>query len=559
MSTSSNDGHYQRLLNRSPAGVVITSYEGEVLAANLSAAAALGFDDPDELIGTDIRSRYRDRGDREELLADVRREGVVRHRELAMVGREGTEKYLLVSVQEENHPEYGKDALLTTWVDVTEQRMLREELEHLARHDDLTDLLNRRALYERSEQVLAMCDREDRRAAVLYVDIAGFRAINEQVGHQGGDEILAAVGQRLKDTMRDADLVARLGGDEFVVVATLLRDEGDADQVGRRLMYAFEEPFQGAGVPLQLQAAVGVSVFPDDGGDIDTLLHRADQALWGPEREKSAGVRRYARTVEGQDAAPAWNVARELNRALQSGDELLQFYQPIVTAEDGEVIGLESLVRWKHPERGVLTPGAFVPEAEASGLIRQLDRVVFRDTVRQTAEWVEAGMSARWVSVNLSAQTLSDPDCVEWAHRVLEQHAPLRPGHLVIEITEHTAMRQVSRTDTLERLQSDVGVSISIDDFGIGYSSLLYLREFPADYLKIDMQFVRNVVENDPDQKVVEGIIALGEAFDLELVAEGVETEGQAAWLRDAGCHFLQGYLYGRPARPTALEWSVDG
>lgn len=559
MSTSSNDGHYQRLLNRSPAGVVITSYEGEVLAANRSAAAALGFDDPDDLIGTDIRSRYRDREDREELLADVRSEGVVRHRELAMVGREGTEKYLLVSVQEENHPEYGKDALLTTWVDVTEQRMLREDLEHLARHDDLTDLLNRRALYERSEQVLAMCDREDRRAAVLYVDIAGFRTINEQVGHQGGDEILAAVGQRLKDTMRDADLVARLGGDEFVVVATLLRDEGDADQVGRRLMYAFEEPFQGAGVPLQLQAAAGVSVFPDDGGDIDTLLHRADQALWGPEREKSAGVRRYARTVEGQGAAPAWDVARELNRALQSGDELLQVYQPIVTAEDGEVIGLESLVRWEHPERGVLTPGAFVPEAEASGLIRQLDRVVFRDTVRQTAEWVEAGMSARWVSVNLSAQTLSDPDCVEWAHRVLEQHSPLRPGHLVIEITEHTAMRQVSRTDTLERLQSDVGVSISIDDFGIGYSSLLYLREFPADYLKIDMQFVRDVVENDPDQKVVEGIIALGEAFDLELVAEGVETEDQAAWLRDAGCHFLQGYLYGRPARATTLEWSVDG
>ena len=548
MDDSSGDGHYRRLLERSPAGVLYTTYEGEILAANQSAAEALGHDDPDELVGSDIRNRYRKPADRERLLTDLNRDGEVRHRELALENRDGDPAYLLVSIREENHPEHGEGVLLSTWVDVTEQRKLRDELEHLARHDDLTGLLNRRALFERAKQLLAMSRREDRKAAILYLDISGFREVNEQLGHQGGDEVLAAVGDRLDETMRDADLVARIGGDEFVAVATLLRDEDDADQVGRRVMYAFEEPFEGAGIPLQLQPAVGIGVFPDDGRDMDTLLHRADRALWGPDRKKSPGVRRYSPIVGQTAASPRWNVSRELKRALQRGDELFQVYQPIVSAADGQVVGVESLVRWDHPEHGLLEPGTFIPEAEASGLIRQVDRAVFRDSVRQAADWTDADLPFGWLSVNLSAQSLSDPSCVEWAHRVLEDHPELRPGRVVIEITEHTAMRQVSRTDVLDRLQADVGLSISIDDFGIGYSSLLYLRQFPADFLKIDMEFVQDVVENRADQKVVRGIIALGEAFDMRLIAEGVETEAQADWLREAGCDLLQGYLYDRPA-----------
>lgn len=558
LGESTEEGHYRRLLERSPAGVVITSYDGEVLAANQSAAEALGFDAPDELVGTDIRNRYRDHEERDRLLADVRREGQVRHRELAMVGKEGAEKYLLVSVQEDDHPEYGKDALLTTWVDVTEQRKLRDRLKHLARHDDLTGLLNRRALFDRTEQVLAMCDREGRKAAVLYMDLSGFREVNEQVGHQGGDQILAAVGERLQETMRDADLVARVGGDEFVIVATLLREVEDAEQVGRRLMYAFEEPFEGGGIPLRLQPAVGVALFPDDGRGIDTLLHRADRALWGPDRTKSPGVRRYQARVQGTETATEWEIASDLKRALQRGNELFQVYQPVVTAGEGDVVGLESLVRWEHPEHGLLNPGTFIPEAEASGLIRQMDRAVFRESVRQAAEWIGADLPVEWISVNLSAQTLSEPDCVEWAGRLLERHPELRPGRIVIEITEHTAMRQISRTEVLDRLREEVGLSISIDDFGIGYSSLLYLRQFPADFLKIDMEFVRSVVDSLPDQKVVRGIIALGRAFDMDLIAEGVETEPQESWLREAGCQYLQGYRFGRPADAAETEETLQ-
>lgn len=548
MADSSEGEHYRRLLEQSPAGVMFTTFEGEIVSANESAAEALGFDSPEGLVGDRIQNYYSDLDDRDRLLRELERDGEIRHRELTMTTKSGDPAHFLISVRRDRHPEYGDELLLTTAVEITEQHQFRERLEHLARHDDLTGLLDRRALFDRAEQVLSMCEREGRRAAVLYLDIAGFKKVNEQLGHQGGDEILAAVGDRLDATTRDADLAARIGGDEFVVLATLLRDEDDAEQVGRRIMYAFEEPFEGAGIPLQLQPAIGIAVYPEDGTEMDTLLRRADRALWGPDRKKTAGIRRYHPGVEGTETTPGWNVTGELERALQRGDELFQVYQPIVSARDGDVVGLESLVRWEHPEHGLLEPGTFIPEAEASGLIRQVDRVVFRDSVAQAAAWIEEDLPFGWLSVNLSAQSLSDPSCVDWARRTLEKHPSVDPARIVVEITEHTAMRQVSRTNILDRLQDDVGLSISIDDFGIGYSSLLYLRQFPADFLKIDMEFVHEVTESEANQKVVRGIIALGDAFDMDLIAEGVETEAQANWLREAGCHFLQGYLFGRPA-----------
>lgn len=470
-----------------------------------------------------------------------------------MVDREGESAYLLVSVHEEDHPEYGEGVLLTTWVDITEQKELRDRLEHLAAHDELTGLLNRRALFERSKHALAMCQREDRKAAVLYLDVVGFKQVNEQLGHQGGDQILTAVGERLVQTTRDSDLVARIGGDEFVMLATLLREEEDADQVGRRVMYAFEEPLEASGDSLPLQPAIGAAVFPEDGTDIDTLLHRADRALWGQDRNKPSGVRR-CRAVPQTERMPSWNVPEELQRALQTGGELFPLYQPVISAADGEIVGMEALVRWNHPEHGLLAPGTFIPEAEATGLVRQLDREVGRSAVQQITDWIRRDLSLDWMAVNLSAQTLSEPECVEWMARVLEDHPELTPKRMVVEVTEHTAMREVARSQVLHRLDAEVGLSISIDDFGIGYSSLLYLRRFPADFLKIDREFVQDIQDSSPDQKVVRGIIALGEAFDMKLIAEGVETDGEEKWLREAGCDYLQGFRFGRPAAAEEVE-----
>lgn len=549
MGGSSTDGHYRRLLKRSPSGLLITALDGEILAANEAAAAALGYDRPDELVATNIRDRYADPARRKSLLRRIRKQGEVRDAEFEMRTREGETAYLLVSVKKESHPDFEEEVLLTSWVDITDERELRDRLQHLAKHDDLTGLLNRRALFERSEQVFAMCERENRRAAVLYIDLVGFQEVNEKLGHDGGDRLLKAVGERLRDTMRDADLVARIGGDEFVVVATLIRDGEDADQVGRRVLYAFEEEVEDGDHPIRLRPAIGIAVYPEDGTDMDTLLHRSDRALWGPNRKKPPGMRRYHAGVDGvKETGTSWDVPSELNRALRNGRELFQVYQPIVASDTAEPVGLESLVRWDHSEHGLLTPAAFLPDAEASGLVRQLDRRVFRESVGQATAWVESGVPLDWVSVNLSAQSLSHPESVEWIHNALKESRLPDSIRVVVEITEHTAMQQVTRNDVLQRLRDEVGVSISIDDFGVGYSSFLYLRQFPAQFLKIDLEFVRDVVTSEADQKVVEGIIALGEAFDVEVIAEGVETEAQMEWLREAGCDYLQGYYFGRPA-----------
>jgi len=549
MVGSSEDGHYSRLLERSPSGLLITAFDGEILAANEAAAAALGYDQPDELTGTNIRDRYADPARRKELLRKIRKQGEVRDAEFEMRTREGETAHLLVSVKKESHPDFETEVLLTSWVDITDERELRNQLQHFAKHDELTGLLNRRALFERSEQVLAMCERENRRAAVLYIDLVGFQDVNEKLGHEGGDRLLKAVGERLEGTMRDSDLVARIGGDEFVVVATLIRDGEDADQVGRRVLYAFEEEVVDGDHPIRLRPAIGVAVYPEDGADMDTLLHRSDRALWGPNRNKPPGMRRYHAGVDGgRETETSWDVPSELIRALRDGRDLFQVYQPIVDSDTAEPVGLESLIRWDHSEHGLLTPGAFLPDAEASGLIRQLDRRVFRESVGQASAWVDSGLPLDWVSVNLSAQSLSHPESVEWIHEALEEARLPDSMRVVVEITEHTAMQQVTRNDVLQRLRDEVGVSISIDDFGVGYSSFLYLRQFPAQFLKIDLEFVRDIVTSEADQKVVEGIIALGEAFEVEIVAEGVETEAQMEWLREAGCDYLQGYYFGRPA-----------
>lgn len=553
MSDSMTDCDYRRLLERSPAGLLITTMDGEILEANRASAEFLGYDTPEALKATNVREHYADAGQRQAMIERLREEGVVENVELLMETHGGEQKWLLASVNSDYDERRDQTLLLGTWVDVTKQRRLRERLEHLAQHDELTGLLNRRALFGQAEQVLAMCEREHRMAAVVYLDIAGFKQVNEQVGHQGGDEVLGAVGERLEETMRDSDLVARLGGDEFVVLATLLKDERDADQVARRVMFAFDQPFEGAGLPLSLQPAAGVAVYPEDGPDLDTLLHRADRALWGADRKKSPGFRRYQATVVGTEA-PNWNVAEELQKALQTGEGLHQVFQPIVDAGDGNIVGLESLVRWEHPVHGSLTPGGFIPEAEATGLIRHLDRAVCRATMDQVAAWEEDGLVPDWVSMNLSAQTLSSPNCVEWIGEELQSRPTLVPKEIVLEITEHAAMQQITRNEVLQALDNQVGVSISIDDFGIGYSSLLYLRQFPADFLKIDKQFVQGIEESLPDQKVVQGIIALGKAFGLSLIAEGVEREAEREWLHKAGCDYLQGYLFGRPAVPEQVE-----
>ena len=295
-------------------------------------------------------------------------------------------------------------------------------------------------------------------------------------------------------------------------------------------------------------------MFPQDGTDIDSLLDRADRALWGPERQKAPGLRVYRPELD-TEVPKALQLHEDLKTALQKGPDFVLHFQPIVSTNSANASGVEALIRWNHPELGLLPAGEFIPVAEASGLIGEIDRWVMLAAARQAAQWQEQGTGPDWVALNLSAQTLGDPELTDFLKDCLVNDVTLSPKRLVIEITEHAALRQEQVvSDILRSLDEELGLSISIDDFGTGYSSLLYLRRFPADYLKIDMNFVHGLTESEADEKVVRSIIALGQAFDMQLIAEGVETDGQRDWLTEEQCDFLQGYLYGRPVSAEELE-----
>lgn len=545
--------HAAKLVDRSPAGMTVTTREGEILEANRAAAEILGYDHPGELVGTLITDRYVNLEDRERLVRELEAHGEVRNLELDFHRQDGYEIAILANVALVDDPEVEEGVILATWVDMTEHVALERELERQAFRDVLTGLNNRRALYNQAGNVLAMCRRQERAAALIYVDLVGFKQVNKDMGHSAGDRVLKEVGARLGSTSRDSDVVSRVGGDEFVVLATLIEDQDDAVQAARRVLYCFDDPVTVQGRELRLRPAVGVAIFPQDGTDIDTLLDRADRALWGPERQKAPGIRLYRPELD-TEVPRVLRLHEDLKTALQQGSEFELHFQPIVSIRSGSVSGVEALIRWNHPELGLLPAGEFIPVAEASGLIGEIDRWVMLEAARQAAEWQERDTGPDWIAINLSAQTLGDPELPDFLESRLAAGRGLDPKRLVIEITEHAALRQEKVvSDILRSLHETLGLSISIDDFGTGYSSLLYLRRFPADYLKVDMNFVQGLTESEADEKVVRSIIALGQAFDMELIAEGVETEAQRDWLIEEDCDFLQGYLFGRPVPAEEL------
>lgn len=547
---------YRTLVERSPAGVTIVTPEGRVLEANRAAAEILGFDSVEQLRGRSVVELHRHPANREAFLKQLADDGEVRNYELPLRRPDGEEITILLNAVKAHDPAYDSEVLLETWVDVSERREMARELERQAHHDDLTGLVNRRALYERAEQILALCERQDRNAALIYLDLVGFKQVNEELGHRGGDRVLREVGTRLSETVRDSDIACRIGGDEFVVLAAMVGDEDAAIQAGRRMLYCFDDPVEVEDREVHLRPAAGLALYPRDGLDLDTLLDRADRALWGVERKKGPGLRVYRPELEMQ-VPEALQLRDELKTAIQTGfDEFRVHYQPVVDAASGRLRGLEALIRWEHPERGLLPAAEFVPVAEAAGLIGEMDRWTFREAARQALAWSEEGRGPDWLSLNLSAQTLGDPELQAFVEESLPADIADASTQLVVEITEHAAMRreQVVRS-VLAVMDRKLGLSVSIDDFGTGYSSLLYLRRFPADYLKIDMEFVSGIGLERADEKVIRAIIALGAEFGMELIAEGIETDAQRDWLREAGCQHLQGYLFGHPMPPEELDF----
>jgi diguanylate cyclase (GGDEF)-like protein len=426
----------------------------------------------------------------------------------------------------------------------------------LAYRDALTGLPNRQLFLDRLTQAVAQARRSGESLAVLFLDFDRFRVIEDSLGHSAGNDLLCKLGQRLQRCVREGDTVARLAADEFAVLVHHVVHAEDAAKVAAKLLEAVRPPIEVQGRELSVTASLGIACFPTDGDLAETLLKNADTAMYRAKGEGRDTYRLYHHAMNDR-ALEQLSLESDLRKAISQGNELLAYYQPLVSLATGRIEGAEALVRWNHPERGLLGAGQFISVAEASGLIVAIDNWMLRTACARAKEWRDRGHDGFRVEVNLSARQFQLPDLVAAVTRCLEDTG-LPPEALEIEITESIAMRSVARSAEILRNLRELGVRISLDDFGTGYSSLSYLKTLPVDTVKLDQSFVRDITTDRGDAAIATAIIAMAHSLGLRVVAEGVETGEQLDFLRAHGCDTVQGFLFSRPIPPEELEILIE-
>ncbi len=428
--------------------------------------------------------------------------------------------------------------------DVTARKEAEQHIMYLANHDALTGLPNRILLQDRIRQAIAQARRGNARGAVLFIDLDQFKTINDSLGHDVGDLLLKAVAERLVSGLRSEDTVARQGGDEFIVVLSSVTNAQDAGTVAQELLDAIAPPYQVKGNELHTSASIGIAIFPDDGEDGDTLLKNSDTAMY---HAKEAGRTNYQFfTPEmNQLAAERQSLGTCLRHALERSELLLHF-QPMVDMAGGKLVGLEVLLRWQHPEQGLIPPLKFIPLAEETGLIVPIGEWVLKSACLQLKAWQDQGYDLPLLAINLSARQFRQKTLAETIARILDETG-VEARFVELEITESILMDNTDEAAETLRKLNDMGLEISIDDFGTGYSSLSYLKRFPIDKLKIDRSFVQDIATDPDDAAIVTAIIALAHSLQMKVIAEGVEEAAQLAFLSRQGCDQYQGYYFSKP------------
>ncbi|HQW38854.1 MAG TPA: EAL domain-containing protein, partial [Usitatibacteraceae bacterium] len=434
--------------------------------------------------------------------------------------------------------------------DVTDRKAIQQRIQHLAYHDNLTGLPNRGLLQDRLAHSIARADRTGRKVAVLFIDLDNFKNINDTLGHDVGDELLRHVARRLGECVRAGDTIARQGGDEFIVLLDNLEDGRGASVVAQKILNSLRAAFPLGGTEQHVSGSVGIAVYPEDGKDAQTLMKNADTAMF---HGKGIGKNTYQYFTAQMNIAVKRRMTLEsaLRRAVMQKDFVLH-YQPQVNLDTGEIVAVESLVRWKTEDSGTVMPGDFIPLAEETGLINEIGEWVLREACRQNREWQARGLAPRRMAVNLSARQFADKAFLDTVTRVL-QETGLDPKWLELEITESQVMRQTEGMILLLNRLAEMGVHLAIDDFGTGYSSLSYLKRLPIQKLKIDQSFIRDITVDPNDTAIVVAIISMARSLDLETIAEGVETAGQLALLRAKECRVGQGFYFSAPVSAENL------
>ncbi|MBK3444948.1 MULTISPECIES: phosphodiesterase DibA [Pseudomonas] len=452
------------------------------------------------------------------------------------------------------HDDQGKVShYVAVFSDISAMKNSEHELAHLAHHDPLTDLPNRLLFTDRAEQALASAQVHKRGCALLLMDLDHFKIINDSLGHNVGDQLLKLVAERLSGLFGPGVTLARLGGDEFAVLAESCPQVVQAAALAQRMLNAMKEPFIFDGNQLFISASIGISLFPSDALSAEQLLRNADSALF---KAKSAGREGYALYTEELTAHAQHRVeiAGELRRALDQ-HELRVYYQPVHDLHDSRLVGVEALVRWQHPERGLVPPGEFIPIAERTGLIADIDAWVMDQACRQMCQWLADGAPLSFIAINVSSRLFARRELYEQVAQVL--HATgLDPAFLELEVTESAVMDDPEvALEQLHRLR-ELGLRLAIDDFGTGYSSLLRLKRLPVQKLKIDQGFVAGLPWDEDDAAIVRVVIALAKSMGMQVHAEGIEQVEQARFLLDQECDMGQGYWFGRPMPAQEIDWT---
>ncbi|HJV34325.1 putative bifunctional diguanylate cyclase/phosphodiesterase [Geomonas sp.] len=534
-------------------GITITDTSGRIVYANAREAEMHGYA-PGELLGmhaSQLGPASRRKPMRPE---DVDKMGLW-ERESLNVRKNGEQFPVRLSSISVTNSAGECLGVVTSCEDITNRRESERIIEQLAFYDTLTGLPNRATLLDRLRKVLAMCSREQRRFAVIFLDLDNFKDINDTLGHDCGDKLLAAVARRLVAETRRFDTVARIGGDEFVVVLNAATDPEEISLAAQRILCSLSQPVEVDGLQLHTNASLGISIYPDDGQDAESLLKCSDAAMYHAKGEGRGTYRFFSETIE-EKIKRRVTMKRLLREAIAK-DELTLLYQPQWDLRSGRVAGVEALLRWQSADFGSVPPSEFIPVAELSGFIGELGSWVLQSACRQHARWQAAGVGPFRIAVNISGRQLKHPDFLKNVEELIRQTG-IRPGALEFEFTETVIMENAdTNVDILKSLKR-LGVSLSIDDFGTGYSSLSYLKHFPIDRIKIDRSFVTDVHQGRDNATIVKAIISLAHTLKLKVVAEGVENEPQLKSLIESNCDEIQGYYLGMPMRADELSRLVE-
>ena len=540
---------FKQLFDRNPAGEFRANVAGGMLDCNDALARMLGFASRAELMAQGIEKSYGADSEWQTMVARLRDQGSLENIEVPMQRVDGTQSWVLMNASLVGDGN-GNSIVAATLVDISERKRAEEQVRYRAHHDTLTDLPNRALFKDRLSIALNYAHRAGNQLAVMCLDLDSFNVVNEAYGREGGDEVLKEVAKRLSSSMREEDSVARVGDDEFTLLIMKPANVGDVTSIARKILQAVAQPITVDGHEFNITTSIGIAFYPQDGGDAESLLKNADSALY---QAKQAGRNSYqlCSAFLARKAAERLTLETALHQALERHEFVLH-YQPQLDLRKQSVTGMEALIRWDRGGKNMMRPTDFISVAEDTRLILPIGEWAIEEACRQGAAWAMEGAAMK-IAVNVSPRQFQQPNVVSMIKGALDRSG-FDPSLLEIEITESTAMLDPNMTAEILLDLKNLGISVAIDDFGVGHSSLSYLKRFPIDTLKIDQSFVKDITRGGSDGAIVSAVIAMGKALNIRVIAEGVETQEQLNFLKEHGCHEFQGFLFSRPMAAPQLS-----